>query len=107
MRIIITALLALLASFTALEAKTLGFTENFPDERLRGKAYELSDGDHAEARAMGAIIIEKHAELFGDRLDRSGDVDTRMKRWNRLREENNARMDELNHFLRRNGTRVR
>lgn len=107
MRILVTALFALLACFSALEAKTLGFTAAFPDERLRGKAYELSDSDYTRARAMGTVILEKNEELFGSKLDRSGDVDTRIKRWNRLRVENNERMDELGDFLRRKGTRVR
>ena len=107
MRILHTALFALLACVSALEAKTLGFTEACPDERLRGKAYELSDSDYAQARAMGTVILEKNEELFGSKLDRSGDIATQRKRWNRLREENNLRMDELNDFLRRRGTRVR
>jgi hypothetical protein len=107
MRILLTALFALLACVSALEAKTLGFTAAFPDERVRGKAYELSDSDYSQARSMGTVILEKNEELFGSKLDRSGDVETRMKRWNRLRAENNERMDELHDFLRRNGTRVR
>ena len=107
MRILLTALFALLACVSALEAKTLGFTAAFPDERVRGKAYELSDSDYSQARSMGTVILEKNEELFGGKLDRSGDVETRMKRWNRLRAENNERMDELHDFLRRNGTRVR
>ncbi len=107
MRILVTALFALLACVSALEAKTLGFTAAFPDERIRGKAYELSDSDYTRARAMGTVILEKNDELFGRNVDRSGDIDTQIKRWNRLRAENNERMDELGDFLRRNGTRVR
>lgn len=107
MRILITALFALLACVSALEAKTLGFTAAFPDERLRGKAYELSDSDYAQARAMGTVILEKNEQLFGSKLDRSGDIDTQIQRWNRIRRESNALMDELYDFLRRRGTRVR
>jgi len=107
MRILITALFALLACVSALEAKRLGFTGAFPDERLRGTAYDLSDSDYSRARAMGTVILEKHNELFGNKLDESGDIKTRIQRWNRLRQENNERMDELLDFLRRRGTRVR
>ncbi len=107
MRIVLTSLLALLACFSSLEAKVLGFTAAFPDERLRGKAYDLSEGDYTRAREMGTVILDKNEELFGRKIDRSGDIETQIKRWNRLRDENNVRMDELYDFLRRNGTRVR
>jgi len=107
MRILVTALFALLACVSALEAKTLGFTAAFPDERLRGKTYDLSDSDYARAWAMGTVIMEKNEQLFGRKMDRSGDIDTQIQRWNRIRRESNALMDELNDFLRSRGTRVR
>jgi hypothetical protein len=107
MRIVLTSLLVLLACFSSLDAKVLRFTEAFPDERLRGTSYDLSDSDYARAWAMGTVIMEKNEQLFGRKMDRSGDIDTQIQRWNRIRRESNALMDELNDFLRRNGTRVR
>jgi hypothetical protein len=107
MRIVLTSLLALLACFSSLDAKVLRFTEAFPDERLRGKSYDLSDSDYARAWAMGTVIMEKNEQLFGRKMDRSGDIDTQIQRWNRIRRESNALMDELNDFLRSRGTRVR
>jgi hypothetical protein len=51
--------------------------------------------------------MEKNEQLFGRKIDRSGDIDTQIQRWNRIRRESNALMDELNDFLRSRGTRVR
>jgi len=107
MRTLIATLLILLTGLTTLEARTLGFTDAFPDKRLRGKAYDLSDSDYARARAMGNVILEKNEELFGNKIDESGDIDTQIQRWNRLRRENNQRMDELLDFLSSRGTRIR
>lgn len=107
MRTLIATLLILLTGLTTLEARTLGFTDGFPDKRLRGKAYDLSDGDYARARAMGNVILEKNEELFGNKIDDSGDIDTQIQRWNRLRRENNQRMDELRDLLNSRGTRIR
>jgi hypothetical protein len=97
----------LLFAITSLEAKTLGFTAEFPDERVRGSAYSLSDSDYADAWSQGSAILRKNAEIYEYvRISRES-TEAKIQTFNRLRRENNERMDRLYAFLRSRGTRVR
>lgn len=109
-RSIFSVFLFLLLPVVSADAKTLGFTSGFPDERLRGSAYSLSDADYAEAWAQGSVILKKNAEVYEyvERARRAGvSTEVAIDTFNRLRRENNLRMDRLYAFLRSRGTRVR
>lgn len=90
-----------------LGARTLGFTNEFPDSRLRGTAYSLSDSDYDEARSQGYVILRKKVEIDEYVRTSREDIDKQIETFNRLRRENSERMDRLYAFLRSRGTRVR
>jgi hypothetical protein len=101
------AVALLLFTITSLEARTLGFTAEFPDERLRGSAYSLSDSDYADAWSQGSAILRKNAEIYEYvRISRES-TEAKIQTFNRLRRENNERMERLYAFVRSRGTRVR
>jgi hypothetical protein len=107
MRRLFVVFLALLITVALVQAKTLGFTKDFPDERLRGCAYSLSDYDYAEAWSQGSVILRKNAEIYEYVRNARGTTEEQIVTFNRLRRENNARMDRLYAFLRARGARVR
>jgi|AACY02.5.fsa_nt_gi hypothetical protein len=107
MKYTIATILLLTLTVTSLGARTLGFTNEFPDARLRGSAYSLSDSDYETARSQGAVIIRKKLEIDEYVRTSREDIDKQIDTFNRLRSENAERMDRLYYFLRSRGTRVK
>lgn len=107
MKYLTTIVVLFLFVVAPLGARTLGFTNEFPDSRLRGTAYSLSDSDYDEARSQGYVILRKKVEIDEYVRTSREDIDKQIETFNRLRRENSERMDRLYAFLRSRGTRVR
>lgn len=92
------ALLLLLLVPGAVFAGLISFGSNFPDPKLRGSSHDVQARDHAEALRLRSAIYAKEIQIIAHVRScqpNSKNWRAEAERFNQLRAENWAMMQEL------------
>jgi hypothetical protein len=82
-------------------AEKISFRQNFPDQQLRGKSFELSRSNYLKAVSLSLQIYAKEIEIdqYMRTLDKSKHWKEQVAGWNKLRTENWYLIEELRSII--------